>query len=415
MFTAPPAFRHRDFRLFWSGLACSAIGGQFSTVAMAWQVYQLTGSPFQIGLLGLSRAIPQMALSLVGGLFADAIDRRKLLAVSQITQGSTAVVLVWLSVTDAITPTALFIATGLSAIFTALETPARQAILPNLVPREDLTSAMALNVSQRNLGTIVGPSVAGVVIAFSGATWCYALDGLSRLILLGAIAAIKIPHSVSRQQSGLGLGALRDGLTFVWLNPILLTFMLLDFGATLFGSARALIPIYAEEILLVGPVGMGMLYAAESIGAILAGVLMSTLALPRRAGVGVIAGVAIYGAATIVFAFSTWFWLSIVMLACAGVGNTVSTVLRGTINQLTTPDDLRGRVTGINSVFTTGGPALGQFESGVVAAIWTTEISALSGGVATLVLAATVAAFPFVRNFELVRGSNPSPGPRAPA
>ena len=187
MISTPPAFRHRDFRLFWSGLACSAIGAQFSTVAMAWQVYQLTGSPLQIGLLGLSRAIPTMLLSLLGGLFADAIDRRKLLAVSQITQSATALALLTLSVTGAITPLALYVATALSAVFTALETPTRNSLVPNLVPDEDLSSAMALNVSQRNLGTIVGPSLAGVVIALVGATWCYAVDCLSRFALLAAV------------------------------------------------------------------------------------------------------------------------------------------------------------------------------------------------------------------------------------
>jgi MFS family permease len=376
---------------------------------MAWQVYQLTGSALQIGLLGLSRAIPTMLLSLLGGLFADAIDRRKLLAVSQITQSATALALLSLSITGAITPLALYIATALSAVFTALETPTRNSLVPNLVPDEDLSSAMALNVSQRNLGTIVGPSLAGVVIALVGATWCYAADCLSRFALLGAVAAIRLRTDRPIQRRAVSAGALREGFRFVWSHPVLLTFMSLDFGATLFGSARALIPIYAQDILGVGPAGMGVLYAAESIGAIVAGALMSMINLPRRVGLGVVGGVALYGCATIAFAISPWFWLSVGLLAIAGVGNTISTVLRGTVNQLVTPDELRGRVAGINSLFTTGGPPLGQFESGVVAAIWSTEISALSGGVGTVLLALGIVSLPFVRNFSLTRGSSAAP------
>jgi MFS family permease len=230
-----------------------------------------------------------------------------------------------------------------------------------------------------------------------------------------AVAVIHLRTDRPLQRRAISLAALGEGFRFVWSYPILLTFMLLDFGATLFGSSRALIPIYAEEILAVGAVGMGFLYAAESVGAIGAGVLMSMLTLPRRAGLGVIGGVALYGFATIVFAVSTSFWLSVLMLAVAGVGNTMSTVLRGTINQLATPDGLRGRVTGINSVFTTGGPPLGQFESGLVASIWSTEISALSGGVGTVLLALGSASLPFVRKFELTYGSSsaPTPGPAA--
>lgn len=397
----PTAFRHRDFRLFWGGFSVSAIGSQFTTVAMAWQIYELTDSPLQIGLLGLVRAVPQMLLFLVGGLLADAFDRRRLLIVCQLAQFAVSAALAGVTLAGAVSPLILFIATALLALFTALESPPRQAMVPSLVPPEDLSSALALNTTLRHVGTIIGPSLAGVTLALGGAAWCYAADAVSWLAMIVAVLLIAARAQTAGGLRMVSLSSLREGLEFVWKHPIILRFMLLDFAATFFGSTRALLPIYARDIFAVGASGLGLLYASESIGSVVAAVVLSRVGTPRRTGLWVLIGVTLYGACTVVFALSGLFWLSLVMLTGSGVGNTIGAVLRGTINQLATPDDLRGRVSAVNSVFTMGGPQLGQFESGVVAEVWGTQISALTGGLATLLVVAALAAAPSVRQFRL--------------
>ncbi|MEA2642211.1 MAG: hypothetical protein QOF51_3605, partial [Chloroflexota bacterium] len=382
----PAALRHRDFAIFWYGLVVSGIGSQFSSVASAWQIYELTGSPLQIGLLGLSRAIPQMGLQLFGGVLADALDRRRLMMLTQLTQLCVSASLVALTLAGLISPAILYAANVLAAFSTALENPARQALVPNLVPREELTSALSLNSTQRTLGQIAGPTIAGLVLATGGIAWCYAVDASSWVVMLGALLLINSRQTATRGRRAVSLGALQEGVHFVWSNQILLWFMVLDFAATFFGGPRALMPIYAKEILDVGAQGLGVLYSAASIGALAGALVVNKLPRRDRASRWVLAGVAFYGLCTCAFAVSTNFWVSLLMLAGTGLGNTVSTVLRGTVDQLVTPDELRGRVQAVKGVFTNGGPQLSQFESGVVADLWGVQFSALSGGVATVLV-----------------------------
>jgi MFS family permease len=397
----PLAFRNRNFALFWSGLALSATGSQFTTVAMAWQIYQLTDSPLEIGLLGLARAIPTLAMLLFGGLLADAFDRRRLLLTVQVGQLAISVSLVVLSHAGAITPPMLYAASALLALFSAVETPSRQAIVPNLVSREELTSALALNSTQRNVASIAGPSLAGLLLAFSDPAWCYTVDACSWFVMIGALLMLRVPLPPGRGRSAISLASLREGLGFVLTHPVILCFMCLDFGATLFGNPRALFPVFARDILGMGAAGLGLLYAASSVGALLGAAGLSGVRTMSRPGIGVLSGVAFYAFTICIFAVSTSAWLSALMLGLSAAGNTLSTVLRGTVNQLLTPDELRGRVTSVNSLFTNGGPQLGQFESGLVAELWGAEVSALTGGIATLVLVGAVAMVPAVRRFEL--------------
>ncbi|MFN8556065.1 MAG: MFS transporter [Dehalococcoidia bacterium] len=356
----PPALRYRDFRVFCIGLALSGFGSQFSTVAMAWQIYELTRSPIQLGLLGLTRALPQMALALVGGLLADRYDRRRLLMAAQLAQFAVSATLLALTLAGVVTPLALYLASGLLAVGTALETPSRQAIIPDLVPADALTSALALNQTLRNTGAIVGPAVAGILIAAGGVAACYGIDALSWLAMLVALLLISGVGSRLPSVAASPWTALREGLRFVWTHPVLLSLMALDFGATLFGEARALYPIYAREILRVGPEGLGALYTASAAGTVAAALVMARMGRVHRAGVWTLWGVAVYGACTVAFALSPAFWFSLLMLAGSGAGNLVSAVLRGTINQLSTPPALRGRVSAVNTIFVQGGPQLGS-------------------------------------------------------
>jgi MFS family permease len=399
-----PALRYRDYRLFWAGDGLSSIGSQFTTVAMAWQIYELTDSPLQIGVLGLAQAVPQMSLLLVGGMLADVVDRRKLMIATQLVQGGVSALLLIVTALGIVSPAFLYLASALIGVATSLDNPARQSMVPNLVGRAELTSALALTNAQRRFAQIAGPALAGVALAVVGPAFCYGVDTASWFAMLGALALIRLAPRADAGRPALTARALGEGWRFVWTHPVILTMMVLDFGQNFFGSPQALLPIYARDILVVGPQGLGMLYAAIAAGSLVMAVALSVRGAARRAGLLVILGVTVYGATTVVFAVSHAFWLSLLMLAGAGAGNTLGAVLRQTINQLSVSDELRGRVTAVNSIFTSGGPRLGQFESGVTAAWWGAEGSALVGGLLTMALAAAVLLTTRVRTLEIVGG-----------
>lgn len=397
-------FRQRDFRIFWSGLLLSTMGSQFTQVAMAWQIYELTDSPLQIGLLGLARAIPQVILLLVGGLLADAVDRRKLMMCTQTSLFFVSAALALVTHFGKASPGMLYVATMLLALFTSLDTPTRQAMVPNLVPRQLLAKAVALNSSQRYVAVIAGPSIAGIVLAAFGPEACYAVDACSWLVMVLSLSFIQTKFQEGGGWRAVSLHSLREGLSFVSGHAVILPLMVMDFGAMFFGSVKALLPIYARDILAVGPRGLGFLYAASAVGSLSAAVGFSWFGGVRSGGRWIFAGVGVFGLCNILFAGSHLFWFSILLLAGAGAGDTISAILRNTINQLSTPDELRGRMVSINSIFTNSGPQLGQFESGLVAAWLGAEMSAMTGGLATLAILAVVAAvFPAIRRFHLVK------------
>jgi MFS family permease len=395
-------FHYRDFRLFWTGSFLAAIGSQFTTVAMAWQIYELTDSAFQVGMLGLARAAPQIGLLLFAGLLADAMNRRKLMMCTQIGLFCTSTLLVVATLAGNVSPSILYGATMLLALFTSLEQPSRQSILPNLVPREHLARALSLNSTQRYVSVIAGPSLAGLMLAFSGPAACYMIDALSWLAMLVALVLIrtKIPEGAGWR--AVSLRSLHEGITFVRGHGVILPLMVLDFGATFFGNVRGLFPIYARDILLVGPTGLGLLYASRAAGSLCAAATISLRGPFKHTGQWIFMGVGIYGISTVLFSGSQRFWFSVLMLMLCGAGDTISSILRGTINQLSTPDELRGRMSSINSIFSSNGPQLGQFESGIVAAWLGAQGSALTGGLATLaILGVVAAAFPKVRRFQV--------------
>ena len=406
--------RHRDFRVFWTGLLLSAMGTQFTQVAMAWQIYELTNSPLQIGLLGLARAIPQIGLLLVGGLLADAMNRRKLMMCTQTSLFFVSAALALITHTGKATPTILYIATMLLALFSSLDGPARQSMVPNLVPREDLPKALALNSAQRHVSVIAGPSMAGVVLALYGPEACYAVDAFSWLLMVLSLSLIRTRMQEGGGWRAVSLHSLREGLRFVSRHAVIFPLMLMDFGASFFGSAKALLPIFARDILTVGPQGLGLLYSAGAAGSLLSAVGLSMFGRVRRAGLWIFTGVGAFAVCNILFAGSRMFWLSLILLAGAGAGDTISAILRSTTNQLSTPDELRGRMASINSIFTNSGPHLGQFESGLVAAWLGAEFSAMSGGLATLALLAGVAmAFPALRRYQIEKDISPKASPAA--
>jgi MFS family permease len=402
--TAVAALRHRDFSIYWSGSVVSQVGSQFTTVAMAWQIYELTNSPLQLGLLGLARGAPMLVLLLFGGMLADAIDRRHLMMVTQIAQMLVSASLAMMTLWEWISPPVLYAASLFLALFSSLEQPARTAIIPNLVPRDDLSNALALSGTQRHVATIVGPSLAGLLLARSSPTLCYAVDAISWLAMLAALAMMRPLSQVAGGRGAVSLHALRVGVKFVWTHPVILSMMALDFSQNFFGSGRALLPVYARDILGVGPQGLGLLYSATSAGALVMGVVMSVRRPVQRPGVWVLVSVSVYGIFTTLFGVSHFFWLSFLMLAGAGAANTVSFVLRNTINQLVTPDEIRGRVTSVNSMFTNTGPQLGQFEAGALASVIGPVGATALGGLLVTSIAAGLAAVGSVRRFEVREG-----------
>jgi MFS family permease len=394
--------RHRDFRIFWTGLLLSSVGSQFTQLAMAWQIYELTNSPLQIGMIGLARAVPQMFILLFGGLLADAMNRRNLMMFTQGSLFFVSATLAFLTLGGHVTPMTLYGVTVFLALFSSLESPSRQAIVTNLVPKEDLSRALAIFSTQRQIATIAGPSFAGVVLAVAGPAVCYAVDGISWLVMLGSLALIRAQLPQRGGWRTITFDSLRVGFRFVWGHAVIFPFLMMDLGANLFGTVRSLFPIYARDILAVGPRGLGILYAASAAGALLGAFGFSLWGSVRRAGRWILIGVTIYGLCLLFFANSHIFWLSVLLLVGSGIGDTISAILRSTINQLSTPDELRGRMASINSVFTNSGPQLGQFQTGALAALIGTQWAATSGAlIILLIVAVLTVGFPQMRDYRI--------------
>ena len=388
------ALRHRDFRLLWLGQIVSVTGSQMQFVAINWHVYLLTKSAFALGLVGLFRGVPIILCSLAGGVVADAIDRKRLMMVTQTVMLASAALLTagTLKGFESVWP--IYVLSAIASAATAFDTPARQALMPTLVPIEDFPNAVSLAVIVFNVATIAGPAIAGFLLAESGPAIIYGINALSFLAVIAALVAMRAtgqPDLQTERKDALSFAALKEGLSFVWHTPIIVQTMTLDFVATFFASATLLLPIFAQERLHVGARGYGFLAAAPAIGSVLTALVMARLGTLRRQGRLVVASVAVFGVATAAFGVSTIYWVSLLMLAITGAADTVSTVLRQTIRQLVTPNHLRGRMTSINMMFFMGGPQLGELEAGVVAGFIGAPLSVVIGGLGSLISAAVAA------------------------
>jgi MFS family permease len=388
------ALRHRDFRLLWMGMLISVIGSQMQLVAINWHVYILTKSPLALGGVGLVRVLPIILCSLVGGVVADAVDRKRLMLTTQAVMLISAGLLAWLTSSGLTSVWPIYLLTAIASAAIAFDNPARQAMLPTLVPPKDFPNAVNLGILVFNTAMIVGPAIAGLLLKIRGPALIYGLNAASFVAVMVALLLMRTTSRIEGESplARMNFSALSEGLRFVWRTPIIVQTMMLDFIATFFASATALLPIYAAEILKVGADGLGMLAAAPGAGSIISGLVMARVGVMRRQGKAVLISVAIFGIATIVFAVSRWFWLSLLMLGITGAADTVSTVLRQTIRQLVTPNYLRGRMTSVNMIFFMGGPQLGEFEAGAVAALIGATLSVLTGGVGCLlaVIAASI-------------------------
>ncbi len=368
---------------------------------VAWHLFALTGSTFQLGLLGLVQFAPALGLVLVGGALADVRERRGIMLVAQSVWLAAASLLAAATLSEAVRTLHLHATVVVVAAATAFDNPARAALLPTLVPRALLPRALVLAATTQALGFATGPALGGVLLALGGPGVLYVVHGGLLLASLGGLALLR-PGAWTPGARKADLDAIREGLRFVRRQPVVLGCMLLDMLAVVFGSASALLPVYAEAILGVGPRGYGALAAALEVGALATSLALSFRPPIRRAGRALLLAVAAYGLATIVFGISRWFPLSLVAYALVGVADQVSVVLRSTAIQLSTPDALRGRVSAVNLLFIGASNQLGAAESGFLAALTSAPFAVVSGGIASLVVVGAMALLnPALRRYRI--------------
>jgi MFS family permease len=375
------------FRMLWLGEVVSHIGRHITVVALPFQVYELTRSPLAVGLIGLVQFVPLVVLSPVGGALADSMDRRKLMLLTQMGLVGTSLLFVGGALAERPPLWFLYSVAAVSAALAALDSPARTAAIPNLVGRDRLSSALALNQVLFQVSDIAGPALGGLLIARFGLVWAYAVDTLSFLAAIAAILALPRLHP-KRAEGELavrGLTAIRQGFSYLRGRRVLQSTFLIDLNAMIFGMPRALFPVLALDVFGVGPGGFGLLYAAPAVGALVGALLTGWVRRVRHQGRAVLWAVAAWGLAIVGFGLSTQaFWLALGFLAVAGASDVISAIFRGTILQESVPDSLRGRLSSIHFMVVVGGPRLGDLEAGAVAQLTTPVFSVVSGGVACL-------------------------------
>ncbi len=378
----PPALTHRKYLYLWIGLLISITGSQMQIAAIHWHIRELTGEPdpLALGAIGLARILPVVVFSFIGGAVADNFNRRWILFITQTILALQAAALAVLTFGGHITIWHIYGLTALQAAAMAFDLPARQALVPNLVPREHLPSAFSLGTVAFNAGAIIGPLFFGL-IPEGGQGTAYLLNSLSFVAVIAALLLMGHVPQDFKHASGVNLRAMLDGVRFIFNRPLILSTMLMDFVATFFASANTMLPIVARDILHVGKAGYGWLTSAQAIGSVLAGMVTAQIRELRRQGKLFLLSVTVFGAATVWFGLSRTFVPAMIALLLIGAGDAVSTVIRNTIRQLQTPDHIRGRMTSVNQIFFMGGPQLGEVEAGVAAYLLGVPFAIVSGGI----------------------------------
>jgi MFS family permease len=397
----PPALRNRRFFALWLGLLISISGSQMQVAALMWHIRDLTGTPnpLALGGIGLARILPVVVFSFVGGPMADTYNRRRILFITQSVMTVIALVLAVLTFNNHISIWWIYALTAIQAAAVAFDSPARQAMIPNIVDAEDLPSAFSMSSIAMNAGSILGPALAGIVIATLGQGFTYLFNAISFLAVIVALFVIGPVQQDTRNVPGINLKAAADGVRFIFSKSIILSTMIMDFVATFFASANTMMPIVAKDILKVGEIGYGWLSSAQAIGSVAAGVVVSQIHRLRKQGQIFLIAVTIFGLTTILFGtahlfgigkvwvnfpslpITTAFLVAFVALVLMGAADAVSTIIRNTIRQLNTPDHIRGRMTAVNQIFFQGGPQLGEVESGIVASLFGVPAMIVSGGI----------------------------------
>jgi MFS family permease len=382
------ALRYPHFRRFWFGNLGAVSGQQIMWVAQGWLVYDLTGSPIYLGYVGLATALPAIILNLVGGVIADRMDQRKVIVFTQAIMTAAVFFLAMMTMLEVVEVWQVLVVAFVSGCTQAFNNPARAAIFPNLVDRKDLMNAIALNSMVWQATRIVAPATGGALIAVFGVATGLYVCSFGSLIL--ALAVIGLPEPQKRVRTGGEnvFSELKVGISYIRANFLFAFLIGMSFFNSFFGfSINQMMPVFAKDILDVGPTGLGFLRTAPAIGSFLAALAIARYPVRRHAGRTLFVVVAGFGVCMIVFGLSREMWLSMLALALGGAFDLVSVVLRSTILPLVTPDELRGRVTAVEMVFISASNELGAFESGVAAALIGAVPAVVIGGVATIVVA----------------------------
>ncbi len=385
---APPAsLRFSGFPRFWAARTLSTLAFQVTAVAVGWQVYALTDSTFELGLIGLAQFVPMLLLTLPAGHVADRYDRRTVARTCQTTEALAVAALAAGGITGHLGVGGVFAAVAVVGGSRGFESPAVAALLPGVVSAEALPRALALSASANQTATIVGPALGGLLYGLGPAA-AYATAAAFWLAASLLVGSLRVTRPTAKREPA-GLTTLLSGFTYIRDHPAILGAVSLDLFAVLLGGATALLPVYARDILHTGPVGLGALRAAPAAGALLTSVVLARRPLGGHVGVTMLAAVGVFGLATVLFGLSRSIPLSLAALAIMGASDVVSVVIRGALVQLQTPDAMRGRVSAVNFLFIGTSNQLGEFESGVTASLLGTVPAVVVGGCLTLLVAAT--------------------------
>jgi len=377
-------FRQTPFIRYWFARIAGIMGNQMLMVAVAWHMYDLTSSAWDLGLVGLFQFVPALLMTLPAGHVADRLHRGRIFATCMALQAGVALTLLSASLGHFASRELILAISVVLGLARAFQMPAQQALVPLLVPTQLLGRAIALSSSGMEIAVISGPAIGGLLYA-SGPIWVYVCCTVLMLLATGLILAVHYHHKPP--QLAASWASLFAGVRFVWTRKLILGASSLDLFAVLLGGATALLPIYARDILHTGPTGLGFLRAAPAVGALLMSLAITRCPLRRHVGKRLLGAVAVFGLATVLFGLSDSFWLSLFALAVTGAADCISVVTRNTLVQLETPDEMRGRVAAVNSIFIGASNQLGEFESGATAALWGPVGSVVVGGIGTMLVA----------------------------
>ncbi len=397
--------QNRNYRHFLVSRTCSSLASQSLTVALGWMIYELTGSAWMLGWIGFFQFLPMLILTFVVGTFADRYDRRRIGLICQWVQALTVVILGVLVWKGQLTATGILAAVTVLGAAQAFERPTMASLVPGIVGPAMLQRAIATSTSFMQTALIVGPALGGLLYGF-GHILPFWVAGVLFLVAGYSVGTIKVLTAAPGTRAPVTLKTVFAGVSFIRHNPAVLGMISLDLFAVLLGGATALLPIFASDILRAGPLGLGLLRAAPAVGALSMSIYLSRKPITSGAGKKMFAAVAVFGAATIVFALSEQVWLSVLALFVTGASDNISVVVRSSLVQLMTPDEMRGRVNAVNSLFIGTSNQLGEFESGMLAGFLGPVAAGVIGGVGTLaVVAIWMSAFPTLRRIERLDGS----------
>ncbi|QWA13065.1 MFS transporter [Sodalis ligni] len=394
--SADSLFHHRSFVAFWLARTGSSFGFQMLSIVVSWQIYATTGRALDLGLIGMAQFLPSVALALPAGHMADQYDRRRIVLFGQVVEWLAVIMLAAFTLLHFVDEIIILGLVFLMSVAKAIEAPALQSMVPALVPPSMLARATAATSVSSEAAMIAGPALGGLLYV-AGAGMVYLVTGLLYLVSMVMVGLLRYEQSPPRREPA-SFSTLFAGVRFIRARPDVLGVISLDLFAVLLGGATALMPIFAKDILHTGPWGLGLLRGAPAVGALLMGFWLSRRALEHRVGMIMFGAVAGFGIATLVFALSTVLWLSLVALFALGAFDMISMVIRGALVQLDTPDEMRGRVNAVNSIFVNTSNQLGEFESGMLAAWLGAVPAAALGGIGTLlVVGLWMAWFPNLR------------------